>query len=252
MPRDRFHLWRSLTRRSSAAQDPKIVLDRRQGDQRQRVQPVQQERRREDRRRPSPSAFDAIHTFLGEGTQLKGELSLDGGVRVDGHLEGEIIRGEILIIGEHGQVNADIEVGLLQVRGQVQGNITARQRVELRGPSQVTGTIRTPCLMIWEGAFFSGKYEMAGPLLLPLTASTFISMPGGRALNNSDQLKGAVEVAQKECERLQHDCELLRAEMSRLQADHERSQREREELARWFTRLMNEATSRLRTWPPAA
>jgi cytoskeletal protein CcmA (bactofilin family) len=107
--------------------------------------------------------FGEIRAFLGEGTQFKGVLSFAGAVRVDGQLEGEIIGDEVLIIGEPGQVKAEIEVGTLVVSGLVQGTITARQRVELLRPSRVTGTIRTPCLVVAEGAVFNGNCEMAGP-----------------------------------------------------------------------------------------
>lgn len=107
--------------------------------------------------------FGEIRAFLGEGTQFKGVLSFAGAVRIDGHLEGEIVGEEVLIIGEPGQVKAEIEVGTLVVSGQVQGNITARQRVELLRPSRVTGTIRTPCLVVAEGALFNGNCEMASP-----------------------------------------------------------------------------------------
>ena len=81
-------------------------------------------------------------------------------MRIDGHLDGEIVGDEVLIIGEPGQVNAEIEVGTLVVSGQVQGNITAKQRVELLRPSRVSGTIRTRCLVVAEGALFNGNCEM--------------------------------------------------------------------------------------------
>jgi cytoskeletal protein CcmA (bactofilin family) len=107
--------------------------------------------------------FGEIRAFLGEGTQFKGVLSFAGAVRVDGQLEGEIVGDEVLIIGEPGQVKAEIDVGTVVISGQVQGNITAKQRVELLRPSRVTGTIRTPCLVVAEGAFFNGNCEMIGP-----------------------------------------------------------------------------------------
>ena len=106
--------------------------------------------------------FGEIRAFLGEGTQFKGVLSFAGAVRVDGQLEGEIVGDELLIIGEPGQVKAEIEVGTLVVSGRVQGSITARERVELLRPSRVTGTIRTPCLIVAEGALFNGNCEMVG------------------------------------------------------------------------------------------
>jgi len=107
--------------------------------------------------------FGEIRAFLGEGTQFKGVLSFAGAVRVDGQLEGEIVGDEVLIIGEPGQVKAEIEVGTVVISGQVHGNITARERVELLRPSRVSGTIRTPCLIVAEGALFNGNCEMTGP-----------------------------------------------------------------------------------------
>jgi cytoskeletal protein CcmA (bactofilin family) len=106
--------------------------------------------------------FGEIRAFLGEGTQFKGVLSFAGAVRIDGHLEGEIIGEEMLVIGEPGQVKAEIEVGTLVVSGRVQGTIVAKERVELLRPSRVTGSIRTPCLVVAEGALFNGNCEMGG------------------------------------------------------------------------------------------
>jgi cytoskeletal protein CcmA (bactofilin family) len=105
--------------------------------------------------------FGEIRAFLGEGTQFKGVLSFAGAVRIDGQLEGEIVGEDVLIVGEPAQVKADIEVGTLVVSGQVHGNITGKRRVELLGSSRVTGTIRTPCLVVTEGATFNGNCEMA-------------------------------------------------------------------------------------------
>jgi cytoskeletal protein CcmA (bactofilin family) len=161
MAQDERTLWSSLTRHFAAKKEVQIVLDRRQAERRQRVQPVEEERRIEDRRQPRNNDFGQVCGLLGEGMHLKGELSFGGTVRVDGHLEGSVVRGDVLIIGERGQVKAEIEVGILQVYGQVQGNITVRQRVELLGASRFTGTIRTPCLVISKGAIINGNIEMA-------------------------------------------------------------------------------------------
>ena len=156
----RPHFWRALVRYFVADEEMQVVLDRRQGERRQRVQPVQQERRQGERRHSSSIDLSEVHAYFGEGTRLKGTLTFRGAVRVDGLLEGDLVRGEVLVIGEQGLVKAHIDVGSLQVRGQVEGNITARQRVELLAPSRVTGTIRTPCLLIGKGAVLNGKCEM--------------------------------------------------------------------------------------------
>lgn len=116
--------------------------------------------------------FGEIRAFLGEGTQFKGVLSFSGAVRIDGQVEGEVVGDEVLIIGEPGQVKAEIEVGTLVVSGRVQGTISAKQRVELLASSRVTGTIRTPCLVVADGAVFNGSCEMAGPDGEPSRAPT--------------------------------------------------------------------------------
>ncbi len=105
--------------------------------------------------------FGEIRAFLGEGTQFKGVLSFAGAVRIDGQLEGEVIGEELLIVGEPGNVTAEIDVGTLVISGRVSGTMTARERVELLRSSRVEGTIRTPCLVVAEGAHFNGNCEMA-------------------------------------------------------------------------------------------
>ena len=163
MAPDRLQLWRALLGNSGADKEIQVVLDRRQGERRQRVQAVEQEQRQEERRDPLSSAVPEVASFLGEGTRWRGELRFTGAVRVDGHMEGVVIRGEALIIGERGFVSGEIEVEVLQVRGQVQGNITAKKRVELLESSRVTSTIRAPSLVIWKGATFDGQCEMPSP-----------------------------------------------------------------------------------------
>ena len=106
--------------------------------------------------------FGDVKAFLGEGTEFKGVLSFEGTVRIDGSLEGEILGEDLLIVGEPAVVKAEIDVGTAVVSGTVTGNIRARHRVELLAPSSVTGTIRTPSLVVAAGATFNGNCEM-GP-----------------------------------------------------------------------------------------
>ncbi len=77
-----------------------------------------------------------------------------------GRLEGERVRGETLIIGEQGVVHAAIEAGVVQISGEVLGDITAKRSVELFESSTVTGKIRAPRLVVWTGAVFNGTCEM--------------------------------------------------------------------------------------------
>ena len=111
------------------------------------------------RARP-PQDFGEIRAFLGEGTSFSGTLQFEGTVRFDGRFEGEVSGSDLLIIGQSAAVRAEIQVGSLVVSGRVEGNIVARKRVELLPTAQASGTIKTPTLVVNDGAVFNGTCEM--------------------------------------------------------------------------------------------
>jgi len=137
-----------------------VVLDRRLGERRHQHQNGGRERRRGERRRPPHQDFSGVTTYLGAGSQWQGALRFRGVLRIDGDLEGPGVRGEALIIGESARVQAAIDVDLLKVQGQVQGEIRARQRVALQATSRVSGTIWAPRVEIWPGAVFHGTVHL--------------------------------------------------------------------------------------------
>jgi len=108
-----------------------------------------------------------IKAFLGEGTEFKGVLSFQGTVRIDGHVEGEVVGDDLLIVGEPGFLKAEVEVGTVVNSGRIVGNIRAKRRVELLASSVVSGNITTPSLVISEGAVFNGTCLMAEPEVGP-------------------------------------------------------------------------------------
>jgi len=99
--------------------------------------------------------------FVGNGTTLTGEANFKGMLRVDGHLSGRVSSQDgTLIISTGGQVEADVEVSVAQIYGTVIGNVTATKRVELGRVAKVTGDIKTPALVIEQGAIFEGSCRM--------------------------------------------------------------------------------------------
>ncbi len=99
--------------------------------------------------------------FVGNGTTLTGEANFKGMLRVDGHLSGRVSSQDgTLIISTGGQVEADVEVSVAQIYGTVIGNVTATKRIELGRVAKVTGDIKTPALVIEQGAIFEGSCRM--------------------------------------------------------------------------------------------
>ena len=112
----------------------------------------------------SKSLAEDLNGFLDDGTEVQGELRFRNTFRVDGHVKGKIVSENTLIVGEAGVVDAEIDCGVVSIRGTVSGRVHGRQRIELLAGAKVRGTLVSPRLVIEEGAFFQGDCDMAaGP-----------------------------------------------------------------------------------------
>src|SRR3954471_23984847 len=109
-----------------------------------------------------PKGSDTVSGFLDKGTNVTGELEFAGTLRIDGNFHGSISTSDILIIGEHASVHADIKVGEIEIHGQVSGSIEAKRRVEICATGRLRGDIRTPVLAVIPGGVVDGRIHMAG------------------------------------------------------------------------------------------
>jgi len=100
--------------------------------------------------------------YIGKGVEINGRLSFESTVRIDGTVKGEIETSGTLIIGDSGCVEGTIRVGTTIITGEVRGIVEASKRVELKSPCKLYGDIKTPSLMIGEGAIFEGNCTMTG------------------------------------------------------------------------------------------
>jgi cytoskeletal protein CcmA (bactofilin family) len=99
-------------------------------------------------------------TFLGKDTRFEGKLRFQGTMRIDGHFKGEVSAQGNLIVGESALIEGDLKVSYASVSGEVHGNITAEQRVDLHAPSKVFGNIQSPAVVMEEGVIFEGTTKM--------------------------------------------------------------------------------------------
>jgi cytoskeletal protein CcmA (bactofilin family) len=97
---------------------------------------------------------------LYKGSRVSGQLMFQGAARIDGHIEGEIQCHGTLTIGEEAEVRAKISSQTVVIRGKVEGNVTAKEIVELLSPARVVGNISAPRLTITEGVVFDGDCSM--------------------------------------------------------------------------------------------
>src|SRR3989304_6833958 len=111
--------------------------------------------------RGNNSAPDHASTSgIDQGCELEGRLTFSGTLVLNGKFRGEIYSSDTLLVGESGQAEAEVQVGVAIVSGQVIGNIIARERVELRGSARIFGDIVTPAMVLEEGVVFDGRCKM--------------------------------------------------------------------------------------------
>ena len=114
---------------------------------------------------------DELNGFMDEGTEFLGELRFRDTYRVDGRVRGKIVSENTLVVGESARVEADIDCGVVSIRGQVTGHVVGRQRIELLAGARVTGTLVSPKLVIEDGAFLSGDCAMSPTARAPASAA---------------------------------------------------------------------------------
>ena len=102
-----------------------------------------------------------LNGFMDAGTEFHGELRFRNTFRIDGKLKGRIVSENTLIVGEAGEVDAEIECGVVSIRGTVSGSVHGRERIELLAGSRVQATLVSPKLLIEDGAFFQGQCDMS-------------------------------------------------------------------------------------------
>ena len=98
---------------------------------------------------------------IGKSVVIKGELNGSEDLTVEGHVEGKIeLRDHVLTIGPNGRIKAQVFAKVVVVLGEVTGNVTASEKVDIRDGGSIDGDIVSPRVAIAEGAHFRGSIDM--------------------------------------------------------------------------------------------
>ena len=119
-----------------------------------------------------------VETLVGEGTCVAGDMTFSTGLHVDGTVRGNIIAASsdgiaLLVVGEHGKIEGEVQVPQVIISGEVLGDVRAAESVELAANAHVTGNIYYARLEMAMGA------EVNGQLI-------HVSQEKGRALMPAD------------------------------------------------------------------
>jgi cytoskeletal protein CcmA (bactofilin family) len=110
-------------------------------------------------------------TILGPDANFNGELSFDKGMRLHGRFEGKITTPGKIHVASEAKMQATVEAGSINIEGEVNGNLTASDRIELKKSARYEGDLKAAKLIVEEGAIFSGHVSV-GPDAVKKGAST--------------------------------------------------------------------------------
>src|SRR3954451_10367203 len=109
----------------------------------------------------SPRGLEKGPVNIGKSVVIKGELTGSEDLTIEGHVEGKIeLRQNVLTIGPNGKIKAQVFAKSVIILGEVTGNVTATEKVDLRDNGSVDGDIAAPRVAIAEGAHFRGSIDM--------------------------------------------------------------------------------------------
>jgi cytoskeletal protein CcmA (bactofilin family) len=109
-------------------------------------------------------------TVVAAGSRVQGEISGGTDVVIHGQVEGQLILGNNVVVGDSGEVRGQIEARQVQVGGKVHGDIRASERIEVLQSGRIEGDVIAPRVAINAGAFFKGKVEMTSGATEPEAA----------------------------------------------------------------------------------
>ena len=107
------------------------------------------------------SPMAGLSAFIDQGSEFEGKLSFKDTVRIDGRFLGEITSENTLVVGETGEIMAQIQSQTVIVSGMVTGNIVATRKLVLHKTARVEGDVQTGSLVMEDGAQLNGRVSMA-------------------------------------------------------------------------------------------
>jgi cytoskeletal protein CcmA (bactofilin family) len=109
--------------------------------------------------RPTPAKEEPIN--IGKSISIKGELTGEEDLTIDGRVEGKIeLKDHDLVIGSHGTIVGEISARNLTVKGGLVGNICAGELVEIKASGSVVGDVESSRISIADGAYFKGSVDV--------------------------------------------------------------------------------------------
>ena len=99
---------------------------------------------------------EKLDSFLAAKSSFKGEMKVEGGIRIDGSYEGKI-EADVVVVGKEAKITGEITAKKVVVWGYIKGNLTVHELLEIKKDGSVEGEVSTNELIVEEGGFIEGR-----------------------------------------------------------------------------------------------
>ncbi|HEY1760464.1 MAG TPA: polymer-forming cytoskeletal protein [Bryobacteraceae bacterium] len=114
-------------------------------------------------RTQTPAAPSRAASSIGKTIRLQGEIYSEEELYLDGEVDGSVEVRHVLTIGPNGKVKANVKAKELVVRGSIQGDVEASDRISIMKGASIVGDVRTAGIVIEDGAYFKGGIDILRP-----------------------------------------------------------------------------------------
>lgn len=115
--------------------------------------------------------WSELSSVVSTGSSWQGTLRVDGSVRIEGKLSGEVEAGELVFVAETAEVDAELRAATVVVAGRFQGKVQCRERLEIMPTGRVSAELTTKSLVVHDGAFVEGQVHMSMTDVAPPAAA---------------------------------------------------------------------------------
>jgi cytoskeletal protein CcmA (bactofilin family) len=139
---------------------------------------------------------EAAKTIIGEDVEISGNVKCENNIQLNGKLNGDLTCGGAALIGDTSSVKGNLSIETVSIMGQVNGNITAKDKIELKSTARLHGDIRAKRLTVEDGVTFVGKVEVnpagTGSSTAPKASEEKPATDENESLSDDAQAKGGM------------------------------------------------------------
>ena len=110
---------------------------------------------------------NSIDTLIGATTRIQGDVRFTGGMRIDGHIKGNVVaetgKPSLLVISEQARIDGEVRVAHLVTNGEINGSVFSSEMLEMQPKARITGDVNYKKLEMHAGALVAGKLSHEQP-----------------------------------------------------------------------------------------